>query len=169
MFGIAARRTSVATSTFTPVRPGHVVDHDRQATCSRQSRGSADTGLPASACCSTASPTGSRWRRPSPGRARARRLLWCCIRPAPARIGTLPAASSARISTMRRRSGGVSVGFSPVVPQGARKWMPASICRRPRRRTAGFVEIAASGEGRDERRAGARKWRSHGSPRSICN
>ena len=63
---------------------------------------------------------------------------------------------------MRRRSGGVSVGFSPVVPQGARKWMPASICRRPSRRTAGFVELAASGEGRDERRAGARKWRSHG-------
>src|ERR1017187_8118539 len=37
---------------------------------------------------------------------------------------------------MRSRSRGVSVGFSPVVPHGTRKWTPASICRRPRRRTA---------------------------------
>src|SRR5437667_248194 len=37
---------------------------------------------------------------------------------------------------MRSRSAAVSVGFSPVVPHGQRKWMPASICRRPSRRTA---------------------------------
>ena len=34
------------------------------------------------------------------------------------------------------RSAGVSVGFSPVVPIGTRKCTPASICRRPSRRTA---------------------------------
>ena len=34
------------------------------------------------------------------------------------------------ISTTRRCSARVSVGLSPVVPQGTRKLMPASICRR---------------------------------------
>jgi hypothetical protein len=33
------------------------------------------------------------------------------------------------------RSASVSVGLSPVVPQGTRKSMPASIWRRPSRRT----------------------------------
>src|SRR5436190_11294130 len=37
---------------------------------------------------------------------------------------------------MRSRSASVSVGFSPVVPHGQRKWTPASICRRASRRTA---------------------------------
>ena len=33
--------------------------------------------------------------------------------------------------------------------------MPASICRRASRRTAGFIELAASRERRDQRRADA--------------
>src|SRR6266849_2346016 len=49
--------------------------------------------------------------------------------PAPARTGTLPLASSTLICTTRRCSSCVSVGLSPVVPQGTRKSMPASICR----------------------------------------
>src|SRR5580765_8180479 len=56
--------------------------------------------------------------------------------PAPAMTGMRPLASSARISTIRVRSASESVGLSPVVPTGTRKWVPASICRRPRRRTA---------------------------------
>ena len=46
-----------------------------------------------------------------------------------------PAASSTVISTTRRCSARVSVGLSPVVPQGTRKSMPASIWRRTRSRS----------------------------------
>src|SRR5215467_13842355 len=56
--------------------------------------------------------------------------------PQPARIGTWPLASSTRISTIRIRSDNSSVGFSPVVPSGTRKWIPLSIWRRPSLRTA---------------------------------
>src|SRR5262249_50306964 len=46
-----------------------------------------------------------------------------------------PFASSSVISTTRKCSARVRVGLSPVVPQGTRKLMPASICRRTRRRS----------------------------------
>src|SRR5207245_11470873 len=61
---------------------------------------------------------------------------WVLYPPAPARTGTWPFTSSTRISTVRTLSASVSVGLSPVVPHGTRKWMPASTCRRPRRLTA---------------------------------
>src|SRR5262245_14975650 len=51
-------------------------------------------------------------------------------------MGTCPPTSATRSSTMRTRSASVKVGLSPVVPTGTRKWMPASTCRRPSRRTA---------------------------------
>ena len=42
---------------------------------------------------------------------------------------------------MRMRSASVSVGFSPVVPHGTRKWMPASICRRAEPAHGPLVEL----------------------------
>jgi lysine/ornithine N-monooxygenase len=47
---------------------------------------------------------------------------------APATIGTRPAATSIVMSITRSHSSLVSVGVSPVVPQGTRKWMPDAIC-----------------------------------------
>src|SRR5262245_49831871 len=46
-----------------------------------------------------------------------------------------PLASSTTSSTTRSFSLWLSVGASPVVPHGDRKWTPASICRRARRLT----------------------------------
>ena len=68
----------------------------------------------------------------------------CCSRRrrrAPARG---PRASATTSSTTRTCSASVSVGTSPVVPHGTRKWMPRSICRRARRETARFVERAVA-------------------------
>src|SRR5579875_3673623 len=56
--------------------------------------------------------------------------------PAPAITGTRPRASSSVISTTRFCSALVSVGLSPVVPQGTKKLMPASTWRRTSRRSA---------------------------------
>ena len=131
------------------------------ASCSRRWRDSAGTGLPASACCSTASPTAGRRRRPSSSRPRAWITSLVSYPPAPARIGTRPSASSTRISTIRSRSASVSVGLSPVVPTGTRKWMPASICRRPSRRTAASSRLPLARERSDERRAAPGEWCPH--------
>src|SRR6266478_2913848 len=57
--------------------------------------------------------------------------------PAPPRTGALPLANSTVILTTRRCSSCVSVGLSPVVPQGTRKSTPASICRLIKTRRAG--------------------------------
>src|SRR5689334_12934860 len=62
---------------------------------------------------------------------------WVLYPPAPPSTGTLPLASSSVISMTRRCSLRVRVGLSPVVPQGTRKLMPASIWRRTRERSVG--------------------------------
>src|SRR5579884_279646 len=67
--------------------------------------------------------------------------------PAPASTGTLPEASSNVISTTRRCSRRVRVGFSPVVPQGTRKWIPASTWRRTKRRRAGSSRLKSRRNG----------------------
>src|SRR5215467_7757157 len=73
---------------------------------------------------------------PMASSSRASSITSCVLYPpAPASTGTLPLASSRLISTTRRCSACVSVGLSPVVPQGTRKLMPAWICRRTRRRS----------------------------------
>src|SRR5215471_18237301 len=71
---------------------------------------------------------------------------WVLYPPAPPITGTLPLASSSVISTTRRCSARVSVGLSPVVPQGTRKSMPLRIWRCTRRR------IAASSSERSRRK-----------------
>ena len=60
----------------------------------------------------------------------ARSLRRCCIRPRPPAREPCPWLLRSVISTTRRCSARVSVGLSPVVPQGTRKLIPASICRR---------------------------------------
>src|ERR1700722_13390070 len=61
--------------------------------------------------------------------------------PAPPITGTRPWASATVISTTRKCSSRVSVGFSPVVPQGDKKLMPASIWR-----STSFFRVASSSE-----------------------
>src|ERR1019366_2852391 len=61
---------------------------------------------------------------------------WVLFEVAPAMIGTRPAAASMVTSITRSHSSWVSVGFSPVVPQGRRKSMPASTCQRTSCRSA---------------------------------
>ena len=79
-------------------------------------------------------------------RSSSRRQLDDFVRVVPAGAGQhrrlCRAASSSVISTTRRCSARVSVGLSPVVPQGTRKLMPASICRRTRRRSVVFIQRA---------------------------
>src|ERR1035438_4048110 len=61
---------------------------------------------------------------------------WVLFEVAPAMIGTRPAAASMVTSITRSHSSWVSVGVSPVVPQGRRKSMPASTCQRTSWRSA---------------------------------
>ena len=55
---------------------------------------------------------------------------------APATIGTRPATTSIVISTTRSHSSLVSVGVSPVVPQGTRKSIFDSTCQATSARRA---------------------------------
>src|SRR5580698_294645 len=65
-------------------------------------------------------------------------MTWAVLLPpAPATTGTfVRRASSIVISTTRRCSAALSVGLSPVVPQGTRKLIPAPIWRCTSRRSA---------------------------------
>ena len=135
MLGISASRASVA---------GSMLRRCARARCTgsaacprpRRWRGSAGTGLPASACCSRATRSGSQ---STPGIAAtvlafstASRVL---LEVAPATIGTRPRVSSIVTSITRSHSSRESVGVSPVVPQGTRKSMPLSTCHAPARAT----------------------------------
>ena len=64
MFGTSARRSTVSLRRSATVRPGTLYRISGRSTVPR-SRGNAGTGLPASACCSTARPTGTASRRPA--------------------------------------------------------------------------------------------------------
>src|SRR5882757_6846907 len=56
--------------------------------------------------------------------------------PVPISTGTRPAACLTTISTICRRSSGVTLKNSPVLPSGIRPWMPSSIWKSTRRRSA---------------------------------
>ncbi|MEJ0041332.1 MAG: hypothetical protein WDM81_03590 [Rhizomicrobium sp.] len=71
------------------------------------------------------------------------------LEPAPAMTGTRPLASSTQISITRMCSSWLSVGDSPVVPQGTRPWLPCAICQDTSLRERGLVHRAAA-QGRDE-------------------
>ena len=129
-------RASSRASMLLPVRPGHVVDDDRQVAPRRRSRGSARRCRAAAACCTSARRAAGASRRPPASRATARSRAAVSFEPAPATTGTRPAACSTVISTTRRCSSGVIVAASPVEPHGTRKWMPSAICQSTSARSA---------------------------------
>ncbi len=161
------RRTSVAGLDVAAGAAGHVVDDDRQA--DRVGDRAVVLEQPFGRGLVVVRRHRQDARRASVAHAAAqlRSLPACCSRRRRRAPALRRSASSTTSSTTRTRSSSVSVGLSPVVPQGTRKWMPASICRRASRRTRRFVQRAVARERRDERGAATGKSAHSHFPRQL--
>ncbi len=94
----------------------HVVQDESAGRHFRRSRESGGTGLPASACCSTARPTGRVCAPASFAQAVSSMASAVELAPVPAITGTRPRACSTAVLISRQCSSKSTVGDSPVVP-----------------------------------------------------
>jgi hypothetical protein len=111
------------------------------------------TGLPVSACCNRAPPTGGH-RRPLRAKLASSMASRVELAPVPAITGMRPATRRTAVSISAQCSSTSTVGDSPVVPTTTTRVRALAMCQSSRRSKPGRSSEPSSCIGREDRRNG---------------